>query len=104
MRKIISCLMLGVLICGAAVAGVPRQRISILGDSYSTFIGYIPDGNAIWYTGTTERTDVSSVRQTWWWKVISEGGYLLEKNDSYSGATVAGMDAIARQVLELITH
>lgn len=89
MRKIISCLILGILLCSAAFAGVPRQRISILGDSYSTFIGYIPEGNAIWYTGSTARTDVTSVRQTWWWRVISEGGYLLEKNDSFSGATVS---------------
>lgn len=80
------------IICGLLItspAFAQRQRISILGDSYSTFAGYIPAGNAIWYTGTTERTDVTSVRQTWWWKVISEGGYLLEKNDSYSGATVS---------------
>lgn len=81
------------IICGLLItpisASAQRQRVSILGDSYSTFIGYIPAGNAIWYTGTTERTDVTSVRQTWWWKVISEGGYLLEKNDSFSGATVS---------------
>ena len=84
----------GLILCGLlatadALAGGPRQRISILGDSYSTYIGYIPAGNAIWYTGTTERTDVTSVRQTWWWKVVKEGGYLLEQNDSYSGATVS---------------
>ena len=72
----------------AAVSAQPRQRISILGDSYSTFVGYIPDGNAVWYDGTTRMTDVTAVQQTWWWKVVREGGYLLEKNDSYSGATV----------------
>ena len=80
------------ILCGMLAthsASAQRQRVSILGDSYSTFIGYIPAGNAIWYTGTTERTDVTSVRQTWWWEVISEGGYLLEKNDSFSGATVS---------------
>ena len=66
------------------------QRISILGDSYSTFKGYVPDSNAVWYNlpRDTKRTDVESVRQTWWWQVVNDGGYLLEKNDSYSGATV----------------
>ena len=33
-------------------------------------------------------TDVNDVRQTWWWQVVKEGGYLLEKNESYSGATI----------------
>ena len=65
-----------------------RQRISILGDSYSTFVGFIPEGNAIWYDGTTNKTDVTEVQQTWWWKVVREGGYLLEKNESFSGSTV----------------
>ena len=69
--------------------GQNRERISILGDSYSTFADYIPEGNAVWYTGGSERTDVTDVRQTWWWKVVSEGGYLLEKNDSFSGATIS---------------
>lgn len=68
-----------------------RKTISILGDSYSTFVGFIPKGNAIWYDlpVNPRNTDVSDVRQTWWWKTISEGGYKLGVNDSYSGATIS---------------
>ena len=67
-----------------------RQRVSILGDSYSTYQNYIPEGNEVWYYEPYDkkRTDVTDVRQTWWWQVIKEGGYLLEKNDSWSGATI----------------
>jgi len=67
-----------------------RLRVSILGDSYSTFQNYIPKGNEPWYFDPidTKRTDVKDVRQTWWWQVINDGGYLLEKNDSWSGATI----------------
>ena len=67
-----------------------RLRISILGDSYSTYQHYIPEGNEPWYFEKMDarNTDVSDVRQTWWWQVIKEGGYLLEKNESYSGATI----------------
>ncbi len=67
-----------------------RERISILGDSYSTYQNYIPEGNEVWYFDPhdSKHTDVSDVRQTWWWQVIKEGGYLLEKNESYSGATI----------------
>lgn len=71
------------------LAGQVRERISILGDSYSTFSGYIPAEYEQWYTGDTRMTDVTDVRQTWWWQVVKEGGYLLEKNDSYSGATIS---------------
>jgi hypothetical protein len=68
-----------------------KPVISILGDSYSTFEGYIPPGNEPWYfTEPVEnRTDVVDVKQTWWWQLISEGGYLLGVNDSYSGATIS---------------
>ena len=67
-----------------------RLRISILGDSYSTYQNYIPEGNEVWYFEPMDarNTDVSDVRQTWWWQVVNEGGYLLEKNESYSGATI----------------
>ena len=65
-------------------------RISILGDSYSTYQNYIPEGNEVWYFEPMDarNTDVNDVRQTWWWQVVKEGGYLLEKNESYSGATI----------------
>lgn len=75
----------------AAQHSYSRMRVSILGDSYSTYEGYIPRGNAIWYWAKTDtaNTDVSSVRETWWWQLISRGGFLLEKNESFSGATIS---------------
>lgn len=77
-----------------AVARSPRQAkpiVSILGDSYSTFEGYIPQGNVTWYFNRTDtaRTDVDNVRQTWWWQLIDRGGFILGKNESFSGATVS---------------
>lgn len=66
-----------------------KPVISILGDSYSTFEGFIPEGNATWYTiAHQDRTDVDKVEQTWWWQVIKEGGYKLGINNSWSGATI----------------
>lgn len=87
MRKTILTL---ILLLSLTALAQQRQRVSILGDSYSTYRGYIPDGNAVWYDQPRDakRTDVESVRQTWWWQVVSDGGYLLERNESYSGATI----------------
>lgn len=84
----------GIAYAPAASAASPRAAkpvVSILGDSYSTYQDYIPEGNEIWYfhNPTPDRTDVDDVKQTWWWQLISQGGYILGKNDSWSGATIS---------------
>lgn len=65
-------------------------RVSILGDSYSTFEGYLtPDTNAVWYWDKEwECTDVRTVRQTWWHQLLKETGMKLCVNNSFSGATI----------------
>ncbi len=71
------------------VTGQVRPTVSILGDSYSTFEGFIPEGNEIWYFASPQkRTDVTRVEETWWWQVVKNGGYKLGINESWSGATV----------------
>ena len=85
-----------------------RPRVSVLGDSYSTFQGYIPEGNETWYytPADTSRTDVDNVTQTWWWQVINQAGCLIEKIDSYSGATVSyhGYDNLDYSARSFITR
>ena len=67
----------------------------ILGDSYSTFAGYIPTGFAAYYTEQKGATDVDNVTQTWWHKLLQETGSTLSLNSSWSGTTVChtGYDA-----------
>lgn len=71
------------------------QKVSILGDSYSTFEGYMTcDTNHIWYfkgdsPAHNKRNDVAKVEETWWHQFISSTkGLTLEKNNSFSGATI----------------
>ncbi len=67
------------------------KSVSILGDSYSTFEGYLnPDTNFIWYYDTTPRnkTDVTQVTETWWYQLLKEKGYRLCTNNSFSGSTI----------------
>jgi hypothetical protein len=66
------------------------KSVSILGDSYSTFDRYmVPDTNFVWYnTSITQKTDVTSVKQTWWYKFIKDNNYKLEVNNSFSGSTI----------------
>ena len=67
-----------------------KLGISILGDSYSTFKGYVlPDSNYVWYPQEkAENNDVQDVRQLWWHQLIREHGYRLCQNNSFSGATI----------------
>ena len=69
---------------------VAKRGISILGDSYSTFKGYVvPDTNYVWYPQEkAENNDVQDVRQLWWHQMIREHGYRLCQNNSFSGATI----------------
>lgn len=66
-------------------------KVSILGDSYSTFEGYIPEGYIAWYKPVPKEgrpTDVTRPEQTWWSIFIEQNGFELERNNSYSGATI----------------
>lgn len=91
-----------------------KQTVAVLGDSYSTFEGFIPKGYATWYSPTAppETTDVNKVEQTWWWQVISVKRsatnirfqsllfmILIKKNGH---PTIKGMKSIADQVLKVI--
>ena len=64
------------------------KTLSILGDSYSTFRGWIPEGNSCYYPNPQSVDDVLRVEQTWWNRMISRNGMRLLCNESYSGATV----------------
>lgn len=67
------------------------QRVSILGDSYSTFEDFVtPSTNELWYYAKNKpgKTDVNRVEDTWWWQLIYQNGMKLETNNSYSGATI----------------
>lgn len=60
------------------------KTLSILGDSISTFAGYIPAGNATYYPSST----VQAVTDTWWKKLIDALGLTLDVNNSWSGSRV----------------
>lgn len=69
------------------------QSVTIFGDSYSTFEGYIePASNEPWYFqngNKPQRTDVTDVTQTWWHQLLSRRGWHLCMNNSYSGSTIS---------------
>lgn len=59
-------------------------KVSIIGDSISTFEGAIPEGYLTYYPAR----GVNSVGDTWWHKILCQTGSSIEVNASWSGSCV----------------
>ena len=64
------------------------NNVFIFGDSYSAFEGYVPEGYELHYYLGREDTDVKSVEDLWWHKLLKETDGKLIMNDSWSGSTI----------------
>jgi hypothetical protein len=85
MKKVLFTLL---MITATIAVSAQTKKVSILGDSYSTYKGIIPSNYSTFYPDANN--DVSSVDQTWWSLYIKAKGYQLEKNDSWGGTTICG--------------
>ncbi len=83
MKKIIAAaLLLAITLASSA----QTKKVSILGDSYSTFKDCNPEGYAPFYPN--DKNDVTDPSQTWWSLYIKANGYQLEENNSWGGTTI----------------
>lgn len=79
------------------------KKISILGDSISTFAGFNPARFAVYYEGERcEKTGVQDVGDTWWMQVIERLGGQVGANASYSGSMVEGASFPAGSSVERV--
>lgn len=68
------------------------MKISILGDSISTYENYNPEGYVVFYDKKMQnKNNLNSVADTWWYKVIESLHSSLCSNNSYSGSQVVGI-------------
>ncbi len=66
---------------------------SIIGDSISTFEGYVPQGYPCFYTNANRCfTGVYSTKETWWGRVLEHFGAQLLVNNSWSGSYVCNAE------------
>ncbi len=82
-------------------------NVMILGDSHSTFAGYIPDDYITWYKPETDTNNVTRVEDTWWHLLVNnttDSNLLL--NASYSGSTISftGYDTQYASSISFITR
>lgn len=89
--KLLFCFIVACFSFFLALSAQQKIKVSILGDSYSTFYGYVtPETNRCWYGVPEEKkeNDVKRVEETWWTLFLRSNGWQLERNNSYSGATI----------------
>lgn len=94
MKKLL--FLLGSALLMAACVKQPEQpeqiRFSILGDSYSTYEGYVhPDSNDVY---PYDEIGLTGVEQMWWARMANSTGWTLERNNSFSGALVCNFNYV----------
>ncbi len=66
-----------------------KNNVCIMGDSYSTYEGYIPKGYRFYYSDERkEKPIVGGVEKTWWRILANENNLNVICNDSFSGSTI----------------
>lgn len=75
------------------------KTVTILGDSYSTFAGCVPEENYLYYPNEGI-ADVASPADTWWSLLLERRQLRLLVNDSSSGTTISTHVRPAHQVTD----
>lgn len=66
-----------------------EKNLFIMGDSYSTYKGHIPNGYSFYYSDERSAAPViRGVEKTWWRILAKENNLNIVLNDSFSGSTV----------------
>ena len=92
MRKIYLAILVFIFAFCTVQAQQTSKSVTIFGDSYSTFEGYLmPENNLTWYflDRQVKDNDVVAVEQTWWHQLLKKNGWRLCMNNSYSGSTIS---------------
>lgn len=80
-----------ICIGGLRTENMPKYKVSIVGDSISTYVGFNPYGYPVYYKDDRAYdNEINSVDDTWWKQVIDGLGGELCVNNSYSGSMVVG--------------
>lgn len=77
------------------------KTFSIIGDSISTFDGFVPEGFKVFYPYPTADVELY---ETWWMRTITGVGGSLFVNNSYSGSCVADSSSSATKNESRLQH
>ena len=80
-----------ICIGGLRTENMPKYKVSIVGDSISTYEGFNPYGYPVYYKeDRAYDNEINSVDDTWWKQVIDSLGGELCINNAFSGSLVTG--------------
>lgn len=80
---------------------IARKNVFIMGDSYSTYAGYVPDGYRSFYGDERKDDPIVNGAEKTWWKILEKENRLnIVLNDSFSGSTVCNT---VREILSVDT-
>ena len=66
-----------------------KKNVFVLGDSYSTYKGYIPEGYYTYYSDERDEAPIiKGVEKTWWHRFAKKTDANIVVNDSWSGSTI----------------
>lgn len=86
MKKILLFISLA-MVMAACVKPDEPVRFSILGDSFSSYKGYVtPETNDVF---PYDKIGVTGPEQMWWAQVADSTGWIIERNNSFSGTLVS---------------
>ena len=93
MKRLLPIFALAVMMSACVKPNEPSEtRFSVLGDSYSSFRGAVdPETNDVY---PYDSIGVTSVEQMWWYKVSTERGWVLDRNNSFSGALICNLNYV----------
>lgn len=94
MKRLLPILTMAILMSACVKPNDPNNpsdpdgiHFSVLGDSYSAFEGFVdPENNDVW---VYNQIGVTSVEQMWWHQVAVGMGWVMDKNNSFSGSLVS---------------
>ena len=67
------------------------KKLAIIGDSISSYIGWVPSTNKVYYTGSN--SGVSNVNEMWWKRVADTLGMEVIQVEAWSGSKVSNINA-----------
>ena len=91
MKRLLPILALALMMSACVEPDEPATtRFSVLGDSFSALDGTVdPETNDVW---SYSAVDVTSPEQMWWHKVATGMGWVMDKNNSFSGSLVSNFN------------
>lgn len=96
LRYLLLCFLSTILLASCGKDPLPEPepqevRFSVLGDSFSSLEGYVdPNTNDPWPNYST--IGVTGPEMMWWHQVADSTGWVMERNNSFSGSLVCNYD------------